>query len=170
MYEFSPKPKRLREKLWMSVCLFFGVLSYSLGSFLPYPMASQLLSVVLLTVAVLITVRYLMRDYIYRLAADEEGNPRELIVTEVMGKRRTVVCRVWTADVVQIRLGKETDKNWRHSLKKQGIYRYVSQMQSENSAFLEILDDGKSYFLEIEADQQLISLLQPQKKQYLSDK
>ena len=169
MYEFAPKPKRTREKLWMSVCLLFGVLSYGFGQILPYPMACQLLSIILLTAAVMITVRYLLRDYSYRL--DEgEGDLAELTVTETMGRRRTVVCRVSVADIGQILVGPE-DVNAvsRRKMKKKGLYRYLSQIRSDQSVFLEILDDGNRYFLEILADQRLISMLKQHKKQYLSN-
>lgn len=171
MYEFAPKLNKIREKLWMSVFLFFGVLSYSLGQILPYPMACQLLSVILLTGAVLITVRYLLRDYIYRVETDENGEPICLVVIEVMGKRRTVVSRVSVGEIGQILLGRElgTKKDLRW-LQKRGVYRYISQMSREESAFLGILDDEKCAFLEIFADQQLISILRQCKKQYLSDK
>lgn len=171
MYEFAPKPKKLKEKLWMSVCLFFGVLAYSFGQILPYPMACQLLSVILLTGAVLITVRYLLRDYIYRVDVDEDGEPIRLVIVEVMGKRRTVVSRVSMTEIGQIlprgELGAKKDVR---SLQKKGVYRYLSLMGSEKSTFLELLDDEKCAFLEIQADAQLISILNGCKKQYLSDK
>ena len=171
MYEFAPKLKKIGEKLWMSVFLFFGVLSYSFGQILPYPMACQLLSVILLTGAVLITVRYLLRDYIYCVETDADGTPADLVVVEIMGKRRTVVCRVRVTEVGQILLGREIgSKKDLRRLQKKGVYRYVSQMSRKNSAFLEILNDENCTFLEIYADQQLISMLMECKKQYLSDK
>lgn len=170
MYEFAPKPKRIREKLWMSVCLFFGVLSYGFGQILPYPMACQLLSVILLTAAVLITVRYLLRDYIYCIDVDENGEAVQLTVVEALERRRTVVCRVSVTDIGQILLATEVaNAVSRQEIKKKGLYRYLSQMRSDQSVFLEILDHEKNYFLEIFADQQLISVLKQQKKQYLSD-
>ena len=171
MYEFAPKAKKIREKIWMSVCLFFGVLSYSFGQILPYPMACQLLSVILLTGAVLITVRYLLRDYVYCVEVDAEGAPADLVIVEVMGKRRTVVSRVRVAGIGQILLGREiASKKDLRGLQKKEIYRYISQMSRSESVFLEILDDEKCTFLEICADSQLISILEGCKKQYLSDK
>ena len=171
MYEFAPKPKKIREKLWMSICLFFGVLSYSFGQILPYPMACQLLSVILLTAAVLITVRYLLRDYIYRVETNADGEVTCLVIVEVMGKRRTVMSRLSVEEIGQILLGREIGgKKAIRKLQKKGVYRYISQMSRDESAFLEILDDEKCDFLEIFADPQLISILKGCKKQYLSDK
>ena len=170
MYEFTPAPKRTGEKLWMSVCLLLGAASYGFGQILPYPVVYQLLAVILFTVSVTISVRYLLRDYVYRVEADDRGISTDLIVTEVMGRRRTVVCRISVDQIGQILSATEVAAQKSHrSIKKKGLYRYVSQMGSNGSAFLEILDDEKVYFLEIYADQALISLLKAQKKQYLSD-
>ena len=170
MYEYAPKLKKLREKIWMSVCLFFGVLLYGFGQILPYPILYQLISVLLLTAAVLITVRYLLRDYIYRVTVKEDGSA-DFTITEVMGKRKTVVCRISVGEIQEITplLGL-SPKEISQKCGKAVLYRYVSQWKPSSPYLLEIFDDEKSYFLEISADQGLVDLLLDLKKQYLSDK
>ena len=171
MFEFAPKPSRIKEKLWMSLCFVFGTVSYGFGQILPYPMVCQLFAVALFTAAVLIMVRYLMRDYVYCVETDADGMDAELVIVETMGKRRTVVCRVAVTDIVGIFSATDVANLKKlKPMKAKGIYRYLSQMKSENSTFLEILDDGKSSFLEIETIPDLIAMLQESKKQFLSDK
>ena len=169
MYEFSPKPHRIREKVWMSICLFMGVLAYGFGQILSYPILYQLFSVVMLALAVLITVRYLLRDYLYRVELSENGS-EDLTVIETVGKRRTVVCRVSVREIVNILPATEIkERQVLRAWQKKGIYRYTPLMRSKSSLFLEIFDEEKTYFLEIYADSDLILLLKELKKQYLSN-
>ncbi len=171
MYEFAPKPKKLREKIWMSICLFLGVLLYCFGQILPYPILYQLTSVLLLTAAVLITVRYLLRDYIYRVTFNEDGTMADFTVTEVMGRRKTVVCRISVLEICEITsLSGLSSKEISKKCEKAPLYRYVSQWKPLNPYLLGIFDDEKNYFLEICADQKMVDLILSLKKQYLSDK
>ena len=170
MYEFAPKPRRVKEKIWMSLCFVFGAVSYGFGQILPYPVVCQLFAVSLFTAAVLIVVRYLMRDYVYCMETDSDGTATDLVIVELMGKRRTVVCRVSVMDIGRILPATEVaNRKAFQQMKEKGVYRYLSRMKSENSTFLEILDDEKNYFLEIETVPQLISMVEDLKKQFLSD-
>ena len=170
MYEYAPKPRRIREKIWMSGCLFSGMLSYGFGQILPYPVFYQLFAVIALTGAVLITVRYLLRDYLYRVEVSENGDSADFIITEQMGRRRDVVCRISVSDIVEmIPVSDFSSRELSEKVKKRTFYRYVSQFQPENAYLLEIFDDEKTYFLEICGDERLIFILSERKKQYLSD-
>ncbi len=170
MYEYAPKPRKLREKIRMSVCLFFGVLLYGFGQILPYPMLCQFASVALLTAAVLITVRFLLRDYVYRVSIGEDGSTADLTVAEIMGKRNTVVCRVSVSEIRGITpISALSSKEIKNKCGKSPLYRYVSQWKPADAYLLEIFDEEKNYFLEISADQRLLDLLSDSEKQYLSD-
>lgn len=170
MYEYAPQPRRIREKIGMSVCLIFGMLSYGFGQILPYPVFYQLFAVFALTVSILITVRFLLRDYVYRVSPSENGEFFDFTVTEVMGKRRVVMCRISVEDIGEITPASTlSSRELSEKIQKRPFYRYVSQWKPKNAYLLEIFDDEKTYFLEICADDGLILALSQQKKQYLSD-
>ena len=169
MHEFSPKPKKIKEKIIMSISLLLGAVSYGVGTLLPYPALYQLFTVFCLTVAVLITVRYLLRDYIYRVIPKDDGT-LDLTVTEIMGKKRTVVCRVLVEDIKAIiPLAAIPRKELSKKYKGKPLYRYVSELQPQEAYLLEIFDERMPYYLEISADKTLIALLKFDEKQYLSD-
>ena len=169
MHEFAPKPKKTKEKIIMSVSLLLGAVSYGVGTLLPYPALYQLFTVLCLTAAVLITVRYLLRDYIYRVMLKEDG-ALDLTVTEIMGKKRTVVCRISAEDIKAITpLAVVSRKELYKKCKGKPLYRYVSELQPQEVYLLEIFDERTPYYLEISADKTLIALLKSDEKQYLSD-
>lgn len=167
MYEFAPKLKKIREKIVMSVCLLISSLAYGVSGFLPYPALYQLFAVILLTVAVLVIVRYLLRDYVYCIREDENGEACELSIVELMGKKQTVVCRVSLEEVENI-LPRSV---FVQSGMRRGneIYRYVSEMFPENAFFVEILNGEKKFYVEICADRTLTELISSRKKPHLSD-
>ena len=170
MYEYAPRLKKTREKIWVSVCLLLGAVAYGFGNLLPYPVLYQLLAVGLLAAAILITVRYLLRDYIYCVTPSKDGEDLDLTVVEVMGKKRTVVCRVSVADIQSVtRVTDRRGQKTSDSQRKTPVYRYVSELQPQNACLLLVLDNKNSYFLEICANEELISVLEGFKKQYLSD-
>lgn len=167
LYEFEPRLKKIREKIIMSVCLLLSSLSYGVSGFLPYPALYQLLAVILLTVAVLVIVRYLLRDYVYAIHADEDGDGCELVIVEILGKKQTVVCRVSLADVEKMLPCALFLKS--EGKRKGEIYRYVSEMFPEDAFFLEVSNSEKHFFVEILADQRLSQLISSCKKQDLTE-
>ena len=64
---------------------------------LPFPVLFQLLAVLLLTGAVMIITRYVMRRYTCRLEAGQNGT--NFVIIEHYGKRDTVVCRVYASQI-----------------------------------------------------------------------
>ena len=165
LYEFAPRLNKIREKIVMSVCLLLGSLAYGVSGFFSYPALYQLLAVTLLAGAVLVIVRYLLRDYVYAIHADEGGEACELVIVEILGKKQTVVCRVSLADVRSIlprvlfsKLERGRDAE---------VYRYVSEMFPERAFYLEIANEEKRFFVEICADRTLEELVTPCKKQDL---
>jgi hypothetical protein len=118
-------------------------------------------------VAVLVTVRYLLRDYVYCVREDENGEADELTVIEIMGKKQTVMCRVSLRDV-----GRILPRSVFLQLKMQRentVYRYVTEMFPKDGYFVEILNQDQDFFIELCADDVLIDLIQSHKKQDLSD-
>lgn len=167
MYEFAPKLKKTREKIVMSVCLLLSSIAYGVSGFLPYPALYQILTVLLLTVAVLVIVRYLLRDYVYYIREDDNGGASELTVVEWMGKKQTVVCRVSLDEVENV----FPRTVFAQSGMRRGneIYRYVSELFPENGFFVEVLSGEKQFFVEICADRTLVDLISSYKRKDLSD-
>jgi hypothetical protein len=166
LYEFMPTVKKIREKIVMSVCLLLSSLAYGVSNFLPYPVLYQLFAVILLTVAVLMIVRYLLRDYVYAIHADENGEACELVIVEVVGKKQTVVCRLPLSDVKgmlpRAAFLKSEDR------RQAEIYRYVSEMLPENAFYLEISSEEKRFYVEILADRTLEGLISSRHEQDLT--
>jgi len=167
MYKYVPKPKKIREKIIMSVCLLLSALSYGVSSFLPYPALYQLFTVVSLTAAVLIIVRYLLRDYVYCICEDENGDAYELVVVEIMGKKQTVVCQILLENVGSVYSRQEFAEG--DVPRKSNIYRYVSELFPEDGYFVRVLDGEKNFFIQICADMRLLELIKSRKPQEMSD-
>ena len=164
MHEYSPKSQKSTEKLLMGFCLLLGAVSYGFGQILPYPALYQLLAVACFAATVIVTVRFLLRDYTYCVIENGDGT-WELTVTEIMGKKRAVVCRVAIAEIGRIEPLKSASK----TDPKRAVYRYVSEMKPKDVYLLEILDEDAPYDLVICADETLLALLKNNKKQYLSE-
>ena len=102
-FAVRPTPKNQNART-----LFFGLLgaaaiaiaaSYILTS---YKGIVQLGGLILLVAAVMIYTRYVGSVYSYEVATDSEGAPI-FIVCQLSGKRRTALCRVDLADIVDIK-------------------------------------------------------------------
>lgn len=164
MYEYAPKPKRTKEKWILVLSLLFGSVSFafSLFEWMLYPVLCQLAAVAFFTVSVVMLSRYLLRDYIYRVEPrgwDEEG-PLDLTVTEIYGKRRTVVCRIALSDIREaIRI---TDGNREElSQKRKGArsFVYTPEMGDANAILVTAADGDDLYFVKICADEELLSAI-----------
>lgn len=164
MYEYTPNSQKSTEKLLMGLCLILGAVSYGFGQILPYPALYQLFATACFAAVVIVTVRYLLRDYTYSVIEGEDGT-HDLTVTEIMGKKRAVVCRVALADIGGVE--PITQKN--KTATKRAVYRYVSEIKPRDAYLLEILDEREPYHLVICADETLLALLKENKKQYLSE-
>ena len=163
LYELEPRLKKTREKIIMSVCLLVSSLCYGVSGFLLYPALYQFFAIVLLSAAVVVIVRYLLRNYVYVIHGNEDGEARELVVVEVMSKKQTVVCRISLSDVADlIPRAVFLQSNAGHG---QEIYRYVSELFPEHAYFAEILQGDRKFFVEIYADSVLADLIVSNKRQ-----
>ena len=167
LYELEPKLKKTREKIIMSVCLLLSSLCYGVSGFLLYPALYQFFAVALLSMSVLVIVRYLLRNYVYAIHGDENGVPHEFVVVEIMGKKQTVVCRISLSDVVNFIPCAVFLKSGMG--RGQEIYRYVSELFPEHAYFAEVLQGEKRFFVEIYADRELSDLIKSNKRQDLAE-
>ncbi len=168
MYRYAPKPKRIRERIVLSVCLVLAAAAYCLGNVgLPYPVIYQMMAIGLFGAAACILLRYMLRDYVYRLEEGRDGAV-ELTVTELYARRETVVCRIRVQDVVEARRfgrGEKSDRSVRR-------FVYTAERFPKDGCLLSASDGDGGYEVVICADEdlyRLISELAKEKKQEMSD-
>ena len=99
MREYTCAPIHRSRRAYLSVlgCVLFAVALWTVPglfslSHRPLWLCASLFA---LTAALLITTRYLVRRYVYRLIAREDGG-FDFVVLEISGKRTVCVCRVST--------------------------------------------------------------------------
>lgn len=164
MLEYNTKGKKTREWIVFSVSLALGACSFGF-SVLPkvmYPMLYQLLAVLCFGLGVWMLIRYLMRDYMFRIALREDGanGLPDFTVTEAYGKKRTVVCRVSVADVLSV---EEITKENRNALKakqrKKDVYVYTGELCPPKLYLLTLQDGETTFFLQIYAEDAFIQAL-----------
>ena len=102
MYSYAPNLKKQKEKLLSGALFALGIAVFlpTLHPKTPLPALFQLVSLLLLTAALSVFIRYLMRDYTYSVEASEkEDGILDFVITERYGKRLSVVCRVAVNEV-----------------------------------------------------------------------
>lgn len=165
--EFSvrPVPKNQNART-----LFFALLgsaavavvaSYFLSS---YKGIVQLGALILLVAAVTIYTRYVGAFYTYEVATDGEGTP-VFVVNQTSGKRRTALCRLDLADIVDIKA--LTSADYRTYKPEAGIKRYnymptlgptemhlmkVRSVRESADVFLELSEEYKTLLLSYAAE------------------
>ena len=140
----------------------FGVFYLSRIPNIRFPVLFQLLAVLLLTVAVIIITRYVMRRYTCRVEAGETGKT-DFVIIEHYGKRDTVVCRVYASQVLSaVRL---TNAAWKESAERRKgkkFYRYTASFSDPDRVLAEVsigTNGNETFFLEFAADETFLELL-----------
>ena len=166
-YEYRPTPDKRKEKL---LALLFGgvglgAYASSLSRYVPYPALLQLAAVLLLTLALALVGRYLLRNFCYTVAPRRDGGenaPDDLTVTELYGRRRSVVCILSLAEIRGVTPVSGTDrKTLRAMTQGATIYRYVASLWSADAYLLEIEHEEMRFFLKIHADKALLDCITP---------
>ena len=166
MYEYAPKPRRRKEKLLVSAAAVLAAASDGCNAIgLPYPFVYQLVAVACLGTGILLAVRYLLRDYIYRVVSHHGGETPDLVVTELYARRKTVVCRISLGDVTSVCPLSEQARGDG----KRRRYCYTAERTPENGYLLSVCDGDGDYDVVICADEGLLNLIKQFKKQDLSD-
>ena len=162
MYEYTPHSSKLREKITAAVAGIIAIALYMV-SVLPgtmYAWAFQLGAVLCLTLAVLVTVRFLLRQFVYRIEPSDHGNGTDFVILEIYGKRVTTVCRISPEDIRRVEPWTKESKS-RLASEKNGkrFYRYVAELSPRDATLLETEESGETCFLLISADAQLSAIL-----------
>ncbi|MEE0969181.1 MAG: hypothetical protein U0M06_07435 [Clostridia bacterium] len=95
MYSYSYNPPRDLKKCstfpFAGSLVGFGFMYIS--TFMPYPFLFQALGFAALSIAILMTVRYLVRRYVYSIQKSGD-NDYDFTVHEISGKTSKAVCRI----------------------------------------------------------------------------
>ena len=154
MYEFIPQRKEKTAKVVCFVMYLLSIVLFAMSNleFISYSGIIQSLSFVILTAAILMTGKYLLKTYIYTLY---DG---EFIIEESTRGRKVTVCRLelsklikceeWTADFKPPRRAK--------------IYFYCVDMSPKDSYLLTFNDSpfdvgNEKLYIRISPDSRMIS-------------
>ncbi|MBQ8004903.1 MAG: hypothetical protein IJ303_01145 [Clostridia bacterium] len=92
-YSYMP-PRDIKKCSGISLCgLLIGFGMIYCSNFLPYSTAFQILGIALLSIAIFLTTRYVVKKYVYSIQKAGEGD-YDFVVNEVNGKRSVVACRI----------------------------------------------------------------------------
>ena len=162
MYEYAPNPSRLREKIIVAIAGILAAVLYVVST-LPktaFAWTYQLGAVLCLTLAVLITTRFLLRYFVYRIEPSDGGNGTDFVILEGYGKKITTVCRISQEDIRKIEpWTKETKAAWKAEMKGKRVYRYTAELSPRDAVAIRTEEAGETCFLIISADLRLSELL-----------
>ena len=137
MYRFESNGSRKPLHAMVIGAVVAAMLLFSLSTRdgMPVPMLLQLGAVICLSTAVYLAVRYSLR--LYRYVVEPSGitdaagvEQADLIITEIVGKRETVVLRVGLRDISRVEVVRRKDQKamdaLQASLRGQTVFRYAN--------------------------------------------
>ena len=156
MYAFESSGARRPLHIMVVGALVAGVLLFSVSNRegMPMPYLFQGAAIGCLTVAVYLLGRYSLRIYRYAVEpggiVDADGVEQyDLVITEIVGKRMTVVSRVALRDIdkasvtVIRRADGDTAKQAKESLcRGRQVFRYENTPASPQSCYIPIPEEG----------------------------
>lgn len=162
MYEYTPNSSKLREKITVAVAGILAIALY-LVSALPgttFAWAFQLGAVLCLTLAVLVTARFLLRRFVYSVEPSDRGSGTDFVIRELYGKRVTTVCRIALEEIRRVEpWTKESRSHLASEKNGKRFYRYVAELSSRDTVLIQAEESGEECFLLISADAQLSAIL-----------
>lgn len=157
MYEHIPK--RTNNKAFIATFVLFAgaaamfIFSVTFTEIKPmWPI--QLAGVIMLIPAVMLVTRYITRSFMYKTEATDRGT--DFTVTEIAGKRRTVVCRIALASITESRVvlrGKDEKKP------KARIFDYRPDLLPDKSILIRSNEGGEDIYIFLAYDEALLSIL-----------
>ena len=165
MYEYTPRHEKRCERGLAALSLIGGAVCMILSNLhLVSDTESFLFSIASLLFDVpgfVVLLRFLTHCYSCCVAPREDGIlGYDLTVTDSVGKRQKVVCRISVSDVIKIeRVTKENRREVFGRAKGRRIYRYTDCMGYEDTYLLSAVDAGEEICIYLHADERLISLL-----------
>ena len=114
LYEFIPQKDKRKLSAISSVLLIGAILIMMCTAILgdiPLKWVFQLVSIVMLTAAIFITSRYIMKSFVYRIELTDEQRSPDLTVTEFQNRRSITVCRLAVSSIEKIVVIDQNDKS-----------------------------------------------------------
>lgn len=161
----APTPDKRREKHLVFLLTILGILLFVISG-LPgmlLPGLWQLFAVASLAFAIYVLALCLLRRYVYALEPRENAPaeaPLDFTVTELRGKRRTVVARFSVEDLREIR--PVTEGNRRAVAKEmrgKRCFDYSGVLFAEPTAYIEAEVSGETVFVKILAEERFLGAL-----------
>ena len=164
----APTPDKRREKHLVFLLTILGILLFVISG-LPEMFGDSMLwiwqffAVASFAFAIYVLARCLLRRYVYALEPRENAPaeaPLDFTVTELRGKRRTVVARFSVEDLREIR--PITDGNRRTVAKEmrgKRCFDYSGVLFAEPTAYIEAEVSGESVFVKILAEERFLGAL-----------
>lgn len=161
---YSEQPSRTNRVLAVTiwVLLICGIVLFVASLYQPnLPAATQLIGVMLMTVAILLVGHYQTR-YTYRIEDDPRGGEgHDFVVIQLRGRRETVVCRLGLEDVREIE--EQTPENRdglkkKYAAQKDTVHAYCVDLLPAKSQYLRFDDGGNRVVIRLQASDALIAL------------
>ena len=151
-YTCAPKSRSRRAYLYVLGCVLFATALWTVPAMTnaPYGLIWHFAALFSLTVALLVTVRYLVRRYVYRIVATEDGG-FDFVVLEISGKRTVCVCRVST-DSFRAIVREEKGKRIRLT------YDWSTDLGTR--AYLLTLTDGEEITVRFSPDREMAAMIE----------
>ncbi len=132
-------------------CIVCGFTIFILGELgIGWQLGQQLVALVLFVVAIEITTKYILTEYIYEISL-ADGAP-DLIVTKHGGSRSMAVCNIGADSIVCIeRCGKLRDFEQKYG-RMEMRYNYYSNLGTKDVVWIHFIHNEKNVLVAIEAN------------------
>lgn len=162
-YESSPEAKG-REKAVVAVLSVLGVLLFTVSRIpgMLFPVLWQLLAVLCLGLAIFLSSGCLLKKYDYAIAPrdDADAAPWDLTVTEICGKRRSVVARIALNEITSAKRVARKDRSaFVKELHTRRMFSYTGVLFSDSLVYISARVGGEAVFVEIAASDRLLNAL-----------
>ena len=163
MYEYRSNEKKTFEAIVAALLLLFSTATLGASGFFEPPVSSllRLLSSVGALATVWVVATTLGRSYAYRVAPSDRGDASlDFTVTERIGKRTRIVCRIAVCSVEKILTRREARTEEKQAKdRERHTFCYTGRFLSREEYFLIVRDDDGESWVRICADERLILLL-----------
>ena len=158
MIAYKPEKNNALPIALCIACMACGITLFALGNFgIGWRLGQQVAAVVLLVVAIEVTTKYILTDYVYEIST-EHGTP-DLIVTKIGGNRSMAVCNIGADSVVCIeKRGKLREFEEQHG-RMDVRYNYISNLRAENVIWVHFIHNEKKALVAIEASDEFLAHL-----------
>lgn len=151
-YEYMPKANNGKMKgictgLFAGAVVLFG--ASGLKDVFPMPWLMQFVSICMLTVAIMLMGRYLLRYYLYRVEQTRDGV--DFTVDEITRRGRVTVCRLSLGALISISRWDEEHK----PPKGKKIYNYCVDARPAESWLLTFADGDDMLYIRFSPDDKM---------------